>query len=115
MSYYCNFCIYKTDDSGNFYRHKKTKKHILLSNQKATNDVISNERLEEISNKLLDVENNLASISKKIIKENFICQICKTEFKHNSSLSRHRKYCLKKDEDDRIKKIKFEFNGSKRF
>lgn len=28
MKYYCSVCDYKTDDSGNFCNHKKTKKHL---------------------------------------------------------------------------------------
>ncbi len=37
MSYKCENCNYSTNDSGNFTRHKKTKKHIKIFEEKDIN------------------------------------------------------------------------------
>ena len=35
MSYYCEFCNYKTESQSNFCNHKKTKKHNFLVCEKS--------------------------------------------------------------------------------
>ncbi len=107
MSYYCDFCKYKTSDSGNYYRHKKTKKHILLSEEKDTNNKIYVNKLANISNNTTCISNKLALEKIPTVQENYLCPFCKINFKHNSSLSRHKKKC--KEEHNIIDKMKIEF------
>ena len=109
MSYYCHFCKYKTCDSGNYYRHKKTKKHILLSDEKVNNIKITVDKLANISITDTNVSNKLALDSIPTVQENYFCPLCKINFKHNSSLSRHKKKCIKTEELNIIGKMKIEF------
>ena len=51
MSYNCDICNYTTNDSGNFSRHKKTKKHIEIMVKKD----ISKNKNTEISLKLANL------------------------------------------------------------
>jgi hypothetical protein len=88
MSYNCDICDYTTNDSGNYSRHKKTKKHL----QKST--IIYEEK-----NK---VSTNSSKISKVLVTKlsekcnSFKCNKCGSDFNHNSSLSRHKKKCMNK-------------------
>ena len=80
-SFECKLCDFKCSKSSNFKTHLLTRKH-----QKKTisNDLamISNEKM------LPDAE-----------PQKFICDLCNKSYKDNSGLWRHKKKCLKKDND----------------
>jgi len=68
MPYTCVICNYKTVDSGNYSRHKKTKKH--LTNCKNASPIGKNE-------------------------EKYKCDNCGQKYQQSQGLSRHRKKCIK--------------------
>ena len=93
MSYYCTFCNYKTDDSGNYSHHKKSKKHLKITAKKVKEPIIINVELTqskpELTKMLFDVnENNSLDYS---------CNNCNFKSIHKSSLSRHKKNCTSQD------------------
>ena len=100
MSYICKECDYVTNDSGNFTRHKKTKKHI------------KNYPIKSDKDKQKDV-NTMSKLSpNKIVlseKDNLECLFCNFKFTQKSNLCRHKKICSKKEEQNTIEKIKIEF------
>ena len=88
MSYFCEFCNYTTNNSGNFSHHKKTKKHLLqLESKKSINE----EQTVEIISKLSEVIPKLSTGDNS--KVQFICKNCSSTFSHKSNLSRHKKNC----------------------
>ena len=123
MSYTCDICDYKTNDSGNFARHKKTKKHTVLAattvDQKSI--IESENDIYQLAGELAEISPKLAEISRSanqtvvFSEKNFICFFCKKEFKHSSSHCRHQKKCQKNNlnniQDDSFKelKLKLEF------
>jgi hypothetical protein len=110
MEYSCNICIYKTHDSSNYKKHLNSKKHNYEVQIKSIHD---KQKLAEISSNLADNSLKLAesanNTSTKIWSENldkkFICNFCKQEFKHNSSLSRHKNKC--KNDDTNKKDLEY--------
>ncbi len=100
MSFICVKCDYETNDSGNFTRHKKTKKHIKNYHSKSV--ILSDNN----SNLLSKISPNIMSLSEK---DNFTCPFCNCKFTQKSNLSRHKKKCLKKEEINNIEKIKIQF------
>jgi hypothetical protein len=103
MSYYCSFCNYKTENSGNFSHHKKSKKHLQLSIQKE----ISEPKLADISSKLVQNSTELAvkantNYSQELTLE---CPYCKIIIKHKSSFSRHKKLCSEKNINNNENKL----------
>ncbi len=94
--YFCSFCNYTTKFSSNYSIHKKSKKHIQLYNNKSI-DVCEN-----YSNKLSQViPNNIPELSLKLsLKDNLICSNCNLQFTQKSNLSRHKKRCLKKSNNN---------------
>ncbi len=80
MSYYCELCNYNGNSSSNFVHHKKTKKHIQKSIE-----------VEQKSSQVSTVSIKLAPVSE--LNANHNCSFCLAEFKHKSSLSRHKKIC----------------------
>jgi hypothetical protein len=95
MSYKCSICDYLTNDSGNYSRHKKTKKHIELTSKKTTSmskKIKVSSKIATDSMKLVDKANLDDSINSPLI-----CPYCKISIKHKSSFSRHKKNC--KDTD----------------
>jgi hypothetical protein len=116
--YYCEPCNYKTEYSSNFCNHKKTKKHISLCDKKSkeqtktiasvtTNYHLLPPPLPLVTTKLPFVT---TSIAETIVEqessssvENLICEFCKNKFNHKSNLSRHKKSCKqKKDNNDDV-------------
>jgi hypothetical protein len=108
MSFYCKFCNYTTDNSGNFSHHKKTKKHnsaVLLSQLQSNTD--------EKKHSIL-----LASPATTVAKTNikcyekttvFECTNCVKKFNHESSMYRHQKNCKKQKESNNELKLKLEY------
>jgi hypothetical protein len=80
MSYYCELCNYNGNCSSNFAHHKKTKKHLSKSTS-------IEQKLKPVSM----VSIKLAPVSEP--NANYTCSFCNTDFKHKSSLSRHKKTC----------------------
>ena len=89
MSYICKLCNYDTGDYSNYNRHKKTKKHIILNGVKST--LVDNNIVQKKQDMLtVSTTKNLVSIKNT---NNYYCEKCKVNFKHKSSLSRHKKTC----------------------
>ncbi|ARF08403.1 hypothetical protein Catovirus_1_453 [Catovirus CTV1] len=86
MNYKCDICNYETSDRGNYYKHKKTKKHIEKSNKL---NVSSNQEQSD----------NSPKHPKDTPK--FICRYCNNSFTRSYTLSCHYKICtFKKNSDD---------------
>ena len=116
MSYKCEICNYLTHDSGNFARHKKTKKHIttvaLKSNKDnknialCSNDIASStfKLAEEAIQKSTGFFDNSKSSGNFKKFEEFYCGNCDNTFKHSSSYYRHKKTCkINNNEDFQLK------------
>jgi len=121
MSYYCEFCDYKTDSQSNFCNHKKTKKHVSLASSKSNTEYKNKtEILAETSTVLAKPSTVLAkpsNISYTKIAD-FICENCSKKFKHDSSFYRHKKNCkdvdlktklAEKELEEKELKIKLEY------
>lgn len=76
MKYICDICNYKTTDSGNWTKHKSTKKHLTNSN------------LVQPVKKVQIVKTNVP----------YICKICNKTFTCHSSYYRHKNYRCKNNE-----------------
>ncbi len=109
MNYYCSFCEYETNNSGNFSHHKKSQKHIKLSTKKDA--LITN-----LQNKTTDItkvyNDSSKSICSKITIPNFLCKTCNFSTKHKSSYYRHIKNCDKTESILELK-LKLEFEKEK--
>jgi hypothetical protein len=91
MSYYCEICDYTATSSSGFSHHKKTQKHLKLALPKVNN---VNTKLAEVNTDIATVNMKLANEANNNFNLKFLqCQICKMDFKHKSSLSRHKKTC----------------------
>jgi hypothetical protein len=103
MTYYCTFCNYKTDNSGNFSHHKKSKKHLILTVKKVT----SVKTLAIISSDLVNDSSVLANMANKnySIDSTLECPYCKIIIKHKSSFSRHKKACAEKNINNNENKL----------
>jgi len=112
MSYNCDICNYTTNDSGNFSRHKKTKKHIEIMVKKD----ISKNKNTEISLKLANLNTELANKANFDDSENqdLICPFCKIYIKHKSSLSRHKKKCMNDENKESLKELKLKLEFSEK-
>ena len=64
MSYKCELCNYKTNDSSNFCRHKKQKKHLKKVEAEIENDKIK-KKYEELKIKLLEKDFEIKLIEKE--------------------------------------------------
>lgn len=84
--YTCKCCDYETHRYTNFQRHMDSKRH---------------KKLALVSFELALVSPKLASESPKTIG----CNYCGKEFKHKSSLSRHKKYACTKNKDEDLKEF----------
>src|SRR5579863_6667980 len=85
MTHRCESCNYETDDKSNYTRHCKSKSHIDKSNEQKMFD----SKLAEISPELAEISLNKSNEQTK----KFVCGKCGKDFKHGSSLSKHRKIC----------------------
>jgi hypothetical protein len=113
--YYCELCDYKTEYSSNFCSHKKTKKHISLYEKKSndcpktiaqvtTNYHLLPHPLPPVTTKLplitTSIAETIADQESSNSIENLTCEFCKNKFNHKSNLSRHKKSCKYKKEND---------------
>ncbi len=109
MNYYCSFCEYETNNSGNFSHHKKSQKHIKLSTKKDA--LITN-----LQNKTTDItkvyNDSSKSTCSKITIPKFLCKTCNFSTKHKSSYYRHIKNCDKTESILELK-LKLEFEKEK--
>ena len=100
MTYTCINCNYETNDSANFARHKKTKKHLLNLDTNKSNCRI---QLADVAENVANVAENVAIVANtkttvKIVKKsNYVCNECNIDFKHHSSYYRHKKICKNND------------------
>lgn len=107
MKYICNTCNYTTENKGNYYKHNKTKKHLEKSNKSAKSTKNDPKTIPEQS------RNNPGNISidKKIISEKqkkYLCDYCNTSFTQSCHLSRHLKYCKKKESEHKLLEQEFQ-------
>jgi hypothetical protein len=80
MKYKCDVCDYGTEDLSNYKKHNKSKKHMV--NIKLHSDIKKTKTCEENTIK-------------------FTCVACNKEFKHKSSLCKHKKqFCIKSKKDE---------------
>lgn len=84
MKYVCIKCKYKTDDKSHYTRHVKSKKHIEIL----------------LENKIITQNAN---------EKNYTCKYCNYEYNHQSSLSRHIRECVARQE--KHEKIKLEYEN----
>lgn len=113
--YFCEACNYKTEYSSNFCNHKKTKKHNSIVDKKSKEDaktiasVTTNYHLlplpiESVTTKLPFITTSIAEtiVDQKSLNsiENLMCEFCNNHFNHKSNLSRHKKSCKYKKEND---------------
>jgi hypothetical protein len=106
-SYFCNTCNITSENSKAFDIHNNTKKHIKISqnNEKSNEKVSKNFKCDSchfLCSKNSDYKRHLIT-AKHLMANNanaevsagvtHICNKCNHEFKHASSLSRHKKKC----------------------
>jgi hypothetical protein len=100
--YYCNICNYTTGDHSNWYKHKRTKKHLekVMHMPVEFNDI-------KINTKDLSSDNDESSEKRKPVMKKkeeeqirFKCAYCDIEFKTNSGLYKHKKTCQYKEKAD---------------
>lgn len=98
MSYNCEICNYTTTDSGNFCKHKKTKRHMqnVTSQESPTYDAP-----------------NWSSWSHSTVPEStefsHLCKICGRSFSKAYNLNRHQKLDRCKGNPDKIKNLEGQF------
>jgi hypothetical protein len=92
INYHCKCCDYVTRRTNDLAKHKLTKKHLI--NEEAYLEQSRKQQLEK-------------NVKKKKIKKcsdevscEFQCEICKKEFKHRQSLTRHLNNKCKKSNND---------------
>ena len=95
MKYICKECNYETHDSGNFVRHKNTKKHVLnVNNIMKINNIQNKDPIRD------PVEIQMNGIEGT---KSYLCQYCDQLFKHKTNLYRHQKHrCLIKLETQNV-------------
>ena len=94
MKYECYQCSYKTNASGNYCRHQKSQKHIEKINQPPKSPICYHKV----------TPNNPKNDDKKETKQH-ICSNCHAEFVFRQGLSRHKKTCNIKNDDNKIEKM----------
>ena len=97
MSHYCEYCNYVAKNLSNFINHKKTLKHGNMiknkSNELQTSAMEITQKLPAITIKLPEVTIELPENCNPENDQKFLCELCKTEYKYKSGLSRHKKTC----------------------
>lgn len=100
MKYYCNTCDYSTTNKGNWYKHKKSQKHVskIGENIEETTETI----------KISHIPHNKTTV--RVETKKHVCSYCNIEFSRSDSLLRHYKTCKKKEEDelDKLNEEKYE-------
>lgn len=86
MSYFCKYCNYLTDDSGNFSHHKKSKKHLKNLDIIALNKTNKKINVSKILKNTGTVEN---TENTKI----YSCELCNKNYQTRSGLFKHKKTC----------------------
>jgi hypothetical protein len=109
MSYICKLCNYSTDDSGNFSRHKKSKKHINLLVVKSDKKTKSILKFNMYSMDSIPKTCTLSTELTELKNSDFFCKNCDFKTKHKSSYYRHLKICQEKESINELKlKLKLE-------
>jgi hypothetical protein len=109
MDYNCETCEYSTNDSSNYMRHVKTKKHI--SKMVNINCIGEYDKSNEVQCKPKCKSNVSPNLDEKSIHSNDkknICLGCGYIFKHRQSLHKHKKYHCKHIIEDKNKDIEIE-------
>ena len=96
--YYCESCEYKTDYASNFCIHKKTKKHILLTDKKDKESTKISSNINNISKVIPKLSNSITELS---------CPFCNISFTQKSNLSRHKKKCITENNNIILKEKEF--------
>ncbi len=112
MSYFCEFCNYTAKNSSNFANHKKTQKHLVLSQPKSTQ---SDQKLPLVtpSYHLLPLVTTADDTKTAVLK----CPICDRNFNHKSNLSRHKNNCKESCQNlnqDKYKELQFKLEISEK-
>lgn len=81
--FHCVLCNYTTQRSNDYRRHLESKKHLKIKN--------SVDIYADYVPKISQVKNEKSSVMKK-----FTCEFCGTEYRHHSSLCKHRHKCAEK-------------------
>lgn len=105
MNYNCNKCNYATNNKSNYTRHMNKKNDCSKDNVKSNVDNNLHEIIKIVVEETVAKQNNYHN-GQIIIKPNYSCNECLSEFTRIDSLTRHRKYCkkIKENNDNDLKR-----------
>lgn len=82
MKYNCDICKYSTNDKANYFKHKKTNKHLQNSN--------------EVNKSTTILPHNAPQMPHEALKK-YVCNYCNIDFSRSNHLIRHTKICKEKN------------------